>query len=674
MKAKEYRKKIKELILEENLLLPDFQRDFVWKPQEQQLKLACSLFLDIPIGSILVLDKLEDLGIRKLCYKEKRENENITLTNSKLLMDGQQRISTIKSIFSNLYDSTNEWKNINDCLHNNLRYRWFLNLSFEDHLSKKELSSDELERKLNFLYNFCWNKKFEDYDIEDIESFILNKKVKNKDDRWHPAQKIDKIKHYCIEENILPLFLLLSDFSKLTPIIREVCKKYIGFLIKKQYENPVINPIKKHLEDIKNNFNITIDDKKNKDEIVDEIETNVLNFFNNHIIYKEIYGVEYEKSQLHKAIVAFNTMNTGGISLGVFDIVSAKYSGLKEGKLSQKLLEIADEFIEEKINDSSVKELIKNKFIRDNKKFSKMYLNMLSIFKEEKLNKEFKLDWIKQKSLLKISAKEIKEHSEKAVASLVLAFQFLIKRCGVPSIKHIKYELIVIPIAYNLYKNQQKQEAEDKIEYSYWMSLFSGKYEKGQNAFSIEHLKQLIDFIKQPTNNPFNKYEADLCNKKGYSDLEGFKAFYEDNSYSYSSNIGEYFLQFMLSYAVKNKTDIFIHSEEKKIKIEHFENLHQDHIIPSSWIKTDKNDSPVHSVLNKFYSPSKRNRKRVNNAIDNELEREGMKILCINTQLNYKKEEFNSEDSIKRNFLNNRFEAFKKTVEKHLKELENNWK
>ncbi len=671
MKAKEYRKKIKELILEENLLLPDFQRDFVWKPQDQQLKLACSLFLDIPIGSILVLDKLDDIGLRKLCYKEERNG--INLKNSKLLMDGQQRISAIKSIFSNLYDSASEWKSIHNGLHNNLQYRWFLNLSLKDHPSSQNLSGDELKRKLDLLYDFYWNRKFENYDIEDIKPFIVNKKalLTNKDDRWHPAQEIDKIKNYCVEENILPLFFLLSeDSSTLTPIIRKICKKYIDFLRERKQEDP----IKSHLDKIKQNFGIIIENQQDPSTIQDKMESNIKDFFDNHIIHKEIYGVEYEKSQLNKAIVAFNTMNKAGISLGVFDIVSAKYSSLKQGKLSKKLFEISKDFINENIHDSAVKELIKNKFIDYDKNvitksFSDMCLNMLSIFIKEPTNEYIKLDWIKQNSLLKISAQQIEEHSKKAVESLLLAFQFLIKRCGVPSIKHIKYKLTIIPIAYNLYKHQNNQKAEDKAEYSYWMSLFSGKYEKGQNAFSIEHLKQLNEFIKQETDNPFKKYESDLCAKKGYSDLEGFKAFYENNSYSYSTNIGEYFLQFILSYAVKEKTPIFKHSAEKKITIEHFDSLHKDHIIPSSWISADKTNSPVHSVLNKFYSPSKRNRKRVNNPIDDELKKDGMKILCIDTQLNYKKEEFNSEDKIKSSFLNKRFELFKATIKNHLKKL-----
>ena len=673
MQAKDYRKKIRQLILEENLLLPDFQRDFVWKPQDQQLKLACSLFLDIPIGSILVLDKLDKIGLRKLCYK--KEKSDPELRQSKLLMDGQQRISTIKSIFSDLYNNMSEWREVNDCLHNNLRYKWFLDLSLNN------LPDDKLEQKLKLLYDFYWNKKFEDYDIEDLKPFITNKKilVKNKNERWHPSQRLDIIKNYCSEQNLLPLFLILSSLSNLMSIIEKISDQYIDFLIEKKS----IKCVEDHISSIKKSSKMIIENEKARSEIINRITVNITEFFNDHIIHKEIYGVEYEKSQLNKAIVAFNTMNTGGISLGVFDIVSAKYSKLKKGRLSKKLLEYAESSIT-KIDDQSVSRLIEEKFIKDDKNlitknFSDMYLNMLSIFiKETANNGQTKLDWIKQKSLLQITAEQIENNSEKAVKSLILAFQFLIEKCGVPSINDIRYKLIIIPIAYNLYKNKDKKPQEKKIiekktEYSYWVKLFAGQYEKGQNASSIDHLNHLISFIKN-SSNEFKKYENDLCNKKGYSDWDGFRSFYEETSHSYSTNIGECFLQFILAVSYANKVDIFKNdSKNKKIKIDHFDNLHKDHIIPSSWISRKKKKHPIHSVLNQFYSPSKRNQKRLNNPIDQEITREGMKELCIDTGSVYSKEEFSEEDKIKK-FLGERFEQFKEKLENHINQLKREWK
>ena len=90
-----------------------------------------------------------------------------------------------------------------------------------------------------------------------------------------------------------------------------------------------------------------------------------------------------------------------------------------------------------------------------------MYLNMLSLFiKESNTEENFKLEWIKQKNLLQIEAEEIQNHSEKVIKSLILAFQFLIERCGVPSIKDIKYKLTIIPLAYNLYANKGDKKIE----------------------------------------------------------------------------------------------------------------------------------------------------------------------------------------------------------------------
>lgn len=44
-----------EQINKNEILLPDFQRNFVWKDEEQQKKLVASVLCKMPIGSILLL-------------------------------------------------------------------------------------------------------------------------------------------------------------------------------------------------------------------------------------------------------------------------------------------------------------------------------------------------------------------------------------------------------------------------------------------------------------------------------------------------------------------------------------------------------------------------------------------------------------------------------------------
>lgn len=44
-----------EQINKHEILIPDFQRKFVWKDEEQQKKLVASVLCKMPIGSILLL-------------------------------------------------------------------------------------------------------------------------------------------------------------------------------------------------------------------------------------------------------------------------------------------------------------------------------------------------------------------------------------------------------------------------------------------------------------------------------------------------------------------------------------------------------------------------------------------------------------------------------------------
>ena len=677
MERQEYTRKIKDLVSETQLLLPDFQRDFVWKASEQQSKLICSLFLELPVGSILVLDHLEGIGTRHLCYKGNQSTSNMDGNATKLLMDGQQRISTIKSVFSNLYEPKSDWKEINKNLHKELRYRWFLDLSLPD-------DKMEMERKLKILYNLYWNRRFEDsLDMEDIQKLFVCKKItdKNKTERWHPsppqsaqAGSEEEVKNYCSEKMLIPLFFVLSEPDIVTSLMRKIAGKYLSYLKDHRDDESVC----KHINFINQENGKTIDEDAT-DSLVDLLTENVKTFFNDTIAYRTISGLEYKEGQLNKAILAFNTMNTAGISLGVFDIVSAKYSSLQIGRLSDCINKMAEDVIGSWGDENNdIKDLIDDRFIkgkdRFDKNFTDMYLNMLSLFKKEKeANNGFNLDCIKQKSLLEIKADEIKEHSNKAVCSLVLAFQFLIERCGVPSIKDIKYKLTVLPVAYSFYKskdNSNLDRIKKQIEYSYWMSLFSGKYEKGQNAVSIEHLNDLLKYIENPTTNPFEKYATSLCNKEGYSDFKGFESFYrEDSPYPYSSNIGEYFLQFVLARSL-NKEDLFKkYYNERKIEIKHFHNLHKDHILPKSWFSISSGKKPVNSVLNQFYSPATKNWERLNNSITEEVD--NLEVLCIPKGLDLKKEIYKNNEEMMKDFLEKRFKLFEKKIKKYLDDLKN---
>ncbi|CAB1075771.1 hypothetical protein D1AOALGA4SA_3582 [Olavius algarvensis Delta 1 endosymbiont] len=98
-------------ILEDNvkkkLVLPNFQRSFIWDENNQK-KLLSSFFLGLPVGNILILEgRNSDFAARELCTHE----SIIPREDCSYLLDGQQRISTLKSIFSNLYpEDPTKWR------------------------------------------------------------------------------------------------------------------------------------------------------------------------------------------------------------------------------------------------------------------------------------------------------------------------------------------------------------------------------------------------------------------------------------------------------------------------------------------------------------------------------------------------------------------------------------
>ncbi len=81
------------------LVLPDFQRDFVWKPSDVT-KLLASLLNGYPIGGLLFMESPEIYGQRPL------DGVNLTQgqkekTDTRLVLDGQQRLTSCFRAFNN---------------------------------------------------------------------------------------------------------------------------------------------------------------------------------------------------------------------------------------------------------------------------------------------------------------------------------------------------------------------------------------------------------------------------------------------------------------------------------------------------------------------------------------------------------------------------------------------
>ena len=120
----EYLKNMFEAIDDRRLVLPDFQRGYVWKKSDQKA-LAASLLLELPIGSFLILEgKENDFATKELGFATREANPK---SECMFLLDGQQRLTSLKIIFCDIFNNK-EWKYTLDDVYTQLKVRWFLRI------------------------------------------------------------------------------------------------------------------------------------------------------------------------------------------------------------------------------------------------------------------------------------------------------------------------------------------------------------------------------------------------------------------------------------------------------------------------------------------------------------------------------------------------------------------
>src|SRR5690625_6339089 len=89
--------RLRNKILEGEIKIPPFQRQFVWKI-EQVIELLDSIYNDYPIGSILLWETNENLpSNRNIGGYELPQSKDEYPIN--YILDGQQRVTSIFSVF-----------------------------------------------------------------------------------------------------------------------------------------------------------------------------------------------------------------------------------------------------------------------------------------------------------------------------------------------------------------------------------------------------------------------------------------------------------------------------------------------------------------------------------------------------------------------------------------------
>jgi|GEM_PF-739911 len=712
-----------------NLVLPDFQRDFVWD-RDKQTKLLASVLVGLPIGAVLIVNGQKDnfiaRGLGSVGQVEPRED-------CRYLLDGQQRLSCLKSIFSDPFPF-GSWRTSWENLFGRLRKRWFLKI--------KPVSGaidlwgyEELKFK----------NELKEFDPSQVEEFIIGYEVDDvraKSGKWyHPAYSLLENNEEVTASNRRRV-LLARKFAQeyVVPLFDTYSRSGEDSLHWKSLEN-IASARQQELKADTKDKKISLGSIFGT-EIVEELPTEE-NERNERLtslwatlaskwvtgvstaieglLSTEITETILSSDEVDRAVAIFEAMNLGGTPLSTFDLVVAKAARIRDKSLS----ELLKEFIEKEItipaalhDPSDVWKLSHMGGIEKNsisKSVSDQFLNLVSILSYEEVLAQgitdIKVEHTKRKKILELKPPQVIKNSERAIRSLIKAFAFLQFRCGIVDIADLSYELMLLPIAYLFSKDDVEQLSNsenpsnatvstnkkhtwenkkhlDRIEYWYWLSLFSGRYKENQNQKCIEDIQNLSNWVFTSCENPFSISFANILGKPDYSNEEILLL--ENSELLPPKGIREGLLQYTLSQEPKDFLFPDSNSTSTTIaKLKAWEiartgrKIDKHHIIPLGSITTigetssfirENSRHPLNSPLNLTYISNEANVKisdtspqiYLNNLTDLTVTNHAISDLLPELKSRLPS---NFDESFYKELLRKRFNTFKRNIRSELESL-----
>lgn len=506
-------------IKENEILLPDFQRKFVWTDIDRQKRLIASVLAQLPIGSILLLEGNSAEFVSKSIGKKTSIQTDVN-ESKYYLLDGQQRMTVLTNAFSNaIYYKLDSW---HELMSPSLKARFYLEFpNVQTDLIENDLFGisdfsfpfDSFSSEPNFLNEHIL-EYIENYNTRAGDNHVFNPLNNLKDFQY----KIN-LSNFCIygDRIKIPLFLLGENLGTVVDrLLKEISNRRQTFLIE-VYENEP-----NRIEDIFRNsssFNLSLmkaedDFKSYIDQVASDWVNSMHAYLNKCINELNVQMIHIGQSQRGRAIDIYENLNLGGISLNTFDLIIARAAiEMRDGfydcfineikkpiKLSTQLLNgvkldgwnSVDRMNSYSENKTQVSNMVINVFLN--------LLSLTSINKNEYNNFfdfEFEIDYIKREKQLSVSPKDIVSLYPGLVTSINRALAFLQIRCGIRKIDELNYEHVLLVLSHFLGNDRvyECSETLNLLEYWYWTSSFGGKYDKDQTNQVIQDLKRLSSAI-----------------------------------------------------------------------------------------------------------------------------------------------------------------------------------
>ncbi|SCX88084.1 A nuclease family of the HNH/ENDO VII superfamily with conserved AHH [Butyrivibrio hungatei] len=621
-----------------DVLLPDFQRKFVWTEEERQKKIVASILTKMPIGSILLLESDPSDYSSKVIGCKTIINANKLKNTVEFLLDGQQRITVLTNVFSNVIH--NNCNKVSDLVSPTLKRRFFLCIPKWKNREGSDLFGVQ---NLNFPYKDP-DSKDPDFLSGEIMPFIVCETFTAGDQMpYNPAMDLSTaLDEYCLsneEGYLLPLFLMTPSSEK-NPSLAKLRLN----TIRKNIAEKITQEIENHFESLTDSAKkqafideLFIDDKKmceavKKDytllgkklseraevwegEIKEYLDSCVKNIVLNKIV------VSAEKRA--RAIDIYENLNIGGVCLNIFDLIMAKVAKVDNAPYYERLIgfiKSEKEYTKSVIPDT-VASLMKHKVTSEidgvmtakevdmledkyynaslftkcynedkneiNPKFIDAFLNTLSLYTYNPSYKpdEYKVDHIKRNKILELTPEDIHSNTEKICCAIDRALFFFQTRCGIRSINELNYSLMISLVA-TVFTNDSWYadiNVHKKLEAWYWSSLFSGNYDRDQNTIFIQDLQSVMDMLTNTADIGWISKNIDyILDAQNFSD-ESLLLMEKVQEERYPKRVLRIFMcQYLLA---KTYADMF----DPKITISVFSNvanaLEAHHIIPLGSVK-----------------------------------------------------------------------------------------
>ena len=544
-------------IFDKKILLPDFQRKFIWTDEEMQKNLVASVLAKMPIGSILLLKagNATEYACKLLGSKKTIDLNALPEGEVNFLLDGQQRMTVLTNVFSDVVFQAN--KQVSNLIaQNSLKRRFFLTLP--------KYHKDDIDlfgiKRLDFPVQSI-NANDPNFLTSDICPYIsvINFNANTDSDKcFFPyntkTSRYAELKNFCMTVNddwyYIPLYLLVNDKintinnQTLTSILEKVANDVRDIKFDTLYvniNNWTLDDIEKFIKEnvtkeyLNIYFDVPINTIKHDDILIkfkDALDDQSSNWKNKMYSYLiscvneiNLNQIVLEQSQRARAIDIYENLNRGGVSLSVFDLIMARVAQVSTTPFYERL----ETYIEEGFDYSNFEDLIctnivKKDFLKLNSRnkyraakslccydankdnfnsnYLHSFLNVLTILSNKPLldRDEYSIELIKRNKKLELGANEINNNCEVSCKGIDRACFFLQSRCGIRKIGEVNYTLMLTVLGYilsfdNIILSPNRKIIFDLLEGWYWASIFSGAYDKDQNQVMIQDLNNLIKNI-----------------------------------------------------------------------------------------------------------------------------------------------------------------------------------